>query len=168
MPLPETIPVGVLDKDSHFPVPCPFSLFADQHPQKIVNKDTSIDGRTTPFYRISTDTTAAYIDPVVSQSSVDKLVDFDANPSVMICLAHDGTMMHSLPTLNNNPEDDLNSWKERGYKEKTHWGWLNELPRNGKPGKEPAVEGFWRDMQPWPEAKEELRKMGEKSSKSGL
>lgn len=168
VPLPDVIPTQVLDVDSYFPIPCPCSIFTDHHPQKVAQKESSIDGRTTPFYRISTDPTAAYVDPAASQRSVDKLVNFDASPSVMICLAHDDTVIHSLPTLNNNPEDDLNLWKERGYKEKIHWGWLNELPRNGKAGKGLAVEGFWRDMQPWPEAKEELRKKGERASKLSL
>ncbi|OAP57923.1 hypothetical protein AYL99_08661 [Fonsecaea erecta] len=167
-PLPDPIPEGVLDRDDFFPTPCPCALFADHHPQMRTCGTNTFNPRTTPFYRISTDVTAAYADPQLSQKSVDKLVSFDASPSVLVCLSHDATALKHLPNLNDNPEDDLNDWKQRGYKQKIHWGWLNELPRNGKPGREPHVEGFWRDRKLWPEAKEELRKLGEKASSYSL
>ncbi|POR32500.1 Uncharacterized protein TPAR_07279 [Tolypocladium paradoxum] len=168
-PLPDTIPDGILDSDAYFPTACPCSLFTDHHPLKTWGGvNPTIDPRTTPFYRVSTDTTAAYVDPTVSQHSVEKLVDFDASPSILICLAHDETMLRSLPTLNDNPEDDLNNWQQRGYKKKIHWGWLNDLPRNGKPARETAVQGFWREKKPWPEAKAELLKNGERASKVNL
>jgi hypothetical protein len=47
--------------------------------------------------------------------------------------------------LNDQPEEDLNNWKARGYKEKALWGWLNDLPRNGKPGRPILVDGTWKD-----------------------
>lgn len=130
--------------------------------------DAPADPRATPFYLIPTSSAAAYTDPVASQGSVDKLVAFDASPSVLICLAHDETMLHNLPTLNESPTDDLNDWQKRGYKRKIAWGWLNSLPRNGKPGREMAIQGFWRDGKPWPEAKEVLQKNGEQASKLTL
>jgi len=133
-----------------------------------VSEHSSVDGRATSFYRISTDPSAAYVDPKTSQISVGKLANFDSDPSILVCLAHDTAMMHGLPTLNENPEDDLNAWRGRGLKEKIHWGWLNELPRDGKPGRKAVVEGFWRDMKPWPEARDVMRKNGEKASKVGL
>lgn len=167
--LPDPIPNGTLDTDAYFPSPCPCSLFTDHHPLKSKGfMNASIDSQTSPFYRVSTDSAAAYVDPVVSQRSVDRLVDFDASPSILICLAHDTTMLRDLPTLNDSPEDDLNSWQQRGYKKKIQWGWLNDLPRNGKPAREMVVQGFWREKQPWPGAKVELRKNGEKASRIGL
>nr|KAK5438363.1 hypothetical protein LTR18_008885 [Exophiala xenobiotica] len=166
-PLPDPIPAETLDEDSYFPTPCPCSFFADHHPMK-VSEHSSVDGRATPFYRISTDPSAAYVDPKTSQISVRKLANFDSDPSVLVCLAHDTAMMHGLPTLDENPEDDLNAWRGGGLKEKIHWGWLNELPRDGKPGRKAVVEGFWRDMKPWPEARDVMRKNGEKASKVGL
>jgi len=39
----------------------------------------------------------------------------------------------------------LNDWQVKGYKEMTKWRFLNELPRNGKPGREPLIFGLWRD-----------------------
>lgn len=74
---------------------------------------------------------------------------FDDSPNVLVCIAHDPSLLDFLPTLNNNPERDLNDWKRQGWKERCHWGWLNELPRNGKRGREPVVEGFWRDGKKW-------------------
>lgn len=53
-------------------------------------------------------------------------------------------MIEVLPFLNDEPEKDLNDWQEAGLKEKAHWGWLNELPRDGKPGRGMAVQGMWR------------------------
>jgi hypothetical protein len=35
--------------------------------------------------------------------------------------------------------------EEKKYKEKLRWRFLNELPRDGKPGREPIVFGFWRE-----------------------
>ncbi|KAF1991025.1 hypothetical protein K402DRAFT_368804 [Aulographum hederae CBS 113979] len=170
-PLPDTIPDGLLDEDGYFPIPCPSSLFEDRHPQRPRNEDreaSSIDTKTTPFYRISTDESTAYTDVPAAHTSVHKLVDFDACPSVLVCLAHDETMLKKLPTFNEDPEDDLNDWKQRGYKKKIQWGWLNDLSRSGRTGRPAAVEGFWKDGLPWPEGKEVLRKNGESASKLSL
>lgn len=167
IPFPPAIPCSSLDRDAYFPIPCPCSLFADSHPSNAAGTKP-LDPCKTPFYRISTHETAAYTDSAESQRSVDKLIVFDGSPSVLVCLAHDGTMLRKLPTLNSNPEEDLNDWKRRGYKEMIHWGWLNELPRNGKPGRKQAVKGFWRDYQQWPEAQEVLCKNGEAAASSLL
>jgi len=169
--LPETIPSKALDNDAYFPVPCPGSLFTDIHPVMTGGKPAdplSFDPRASPFYRISNHETAAYMDTKVSQCSVDKLIAFDSSPSVLICLSHDETVLHGIPTLNASPNDDLNSWQKRGFKKQILWGWLNDLPRNGRPGRQPAVEGFWRDKKPWMEAKEILQKNGSQASSSGL
>lgn len=163
-PLPDPIPEGVLDQDSYFPNACPCSIFTDNHPRKTLDCP---DARTTPFYLVSTDDTSAYIHPEAAQRSVNRLISFDVHPNVMVCLAHDETLLKKLPTLNNNPNDDLNSWKSRGYKDKVRWGWLNDMPRNGQAGKKFAIEGFWRNGLPWPNAKNELRKKGEKILSSG-
>ena len=70
--------------------------------------------------------------------------EFDASEDVLVCIAHDPSLLKVLPLLNVEPEKDLNDWKEKGYKEKTKWGWLNELPRDGKPGRTMLVDGVWR------------------------
>ncbi|KAI1627144.1 beta-lactamase-like protein [Exophiala viscosa] len=146
-PLPDPIPNDVLDKDSFFPTPCPCSIFTDHHP--ILSDDTDVEERrTTPWYQVSDHEKSAYVDPPAAQSSVDKLVGFERCPNVLICLSHDSGLLRYLPTLNSDPKSDLNSWRKNNWKEETRWEWLNELPRDGKPGRKPIVEGLWRDGKP--------------------
>lgn len=71
--------------------------------------------------------------------------DFDASPDVLVCIAHDPTLLKVLPMLNDQPDKDLNDWKIKGYKDQLEWAWLNELPRDGKPGRPAIVDGAWRD-----------------------
>ncbi|RDL30988.1 Uncharacterized protein BP5553_09777 [Venustampulla echinocandica] len=161
--LPDHIPTGVLDESPYFPSPCPCSLFTEPHPLSPTEEN-----KATPFYNISTDPSAAYADPPRAQASVNALIQFDASPSVCIFLSHDTTLLQYLPTLNNEPESDLNDWKKNGWKEKCHWGWLNEMPRGGKPGRKPIVDGFWRDGQLWDTAKSELAERGKGATGTGL
>ncbi|KAH8695628.1 beta-lactamase-like protein [Talaromyces proteolyticus] len=155
MPLPDPIPRGVLDPAKNFPLLCPCTLFTDNHPRRFMASFG--DERRTPFFLIPTDAnSSAYIDPKTAQGSVESLIAFDSHPDVMVCLAHDEDLVKKLPTLNNSPDNDLNSWKQRGLKDKITWTWLNHLPHNGQAGENFAVEGFWRDGQHWPSAKDEL------------
>lgn len=153
-PLPDEIPAELLDEDpSYFPRPCPCSLFTDHHPVLSDNSSVSATDshrrRTTPFYKVSTHSKSAYVDPPTAQASVDKLVDFEESPDVMVCVTHDEALLKYLPTFNKDREANLNDWKRQGWKEKTRWDWLNELSRNGKPGRKLLVEGLWRDGKPW-------------------
>lgn len=77
--------------------------------------------------------------------SIKGLQQFDADPDVLVCIAHDPTLLKVLPMLNDQPDRDLNDWKANGYKERLLWGWLNDLPRDGKPGRPMMVEGTWRN-----------------------
>lgn len=166
IPLPDTIFDGTFQ-----PMPCPCTLLTDQpgrEPLGTGHDGVSFETKALPMYRVSTEDTAAYLNSSIAQQSVDKLVSFDGSPSVLVCLAHDESMLHNLPTFNDSPSDDLNNWKERGYKKKIHWGWLNSLPRDGKPAQEVAVEGFWRNGTPWPEAQSVLRENGSLASKITL
>ncbi|OAP56998.1 hypothetical protein AYL99_09110 [Fonsecaea erecta] len=160
-PIPDPVPADVLDRDSasSFPSPCPCSLFTDHHPG-ISQGFLDGDPKQTPFYRVSTHASSAYVDPPTAQASVDKLLDFEQCPAVMVCLAHDGALLKYLPTLNREPGADLNAWKSEGWKNACRWDWLNELPRShdgdrskSRPGRKPIVEGFWRDGKPWDRAK---------------
>lgn len=100
--------------------------------------------RTTPWYRVSTDKKSAY-DGVGGPEGAQKTVDnvrekFDDAPNVFVALAHDTAMLGVVPTLNKEPEKDLNNWLTSGWKEQALWGWLRE------PGqKQNLVEGFWKD-----------------------
>jgi hypothetical protein len=68
--------------------------------------------------------------------------EFDDSPEVLVCIAHDPVLLEALPTLNKDPEKDLNWWKREGWKERCRWGWLNELPRYEQPGRRATVEGL--------------------------
>ena len=77
--------------------------------------------------------------------SIKGMQDFDASPDVLVCIAHDPTLLKVLPFLNDRSEEDLNDWKSRGFKEQLLWGWLNDLPRYGRPGRPMLVDGAWRE-----------------------
>lgn len=71
--------------------------------------------------------------------------NFDASPDVLVCIAHDPTLLKILPVLNDQPDQDLNDWKANGFKEQLLWGWLNDLPRGGKPGRPMLRDAVWRN-----------------------
>jgi hypothetical protein len=137
--LPNPVPSSHLDP--HLPHPCPCSLFTDVHPAGA----SSPSSLTTPFFEVTSFAQSAYLDRDQAAQSIKELQRFDEHPDVLVCIAHDPTLIKVLPFLNNAPHRDLNSWKEEGLKEKAMWGWLNELPREGKPGREIYVEGVWKE-----------------------
>ncbi|OJJ95142.1 hypothetical protein ASPACDRAFT_127631 [Aspergillus aculeatus ATCC 16872] len=150
VPFPAHFSAETLDNDPFFPVPCPCSIFADRHPITKTNQDK------TPFHDVSALDASVFDDPAVAQQSVEQLRRIDASPNVLICIAHDPELLRHLPTLNRSPELDLNAWKEQGWKERVRWGWVNELPRAARPGRQALVEGFWREGKIWEGAFEEL------------
>ncbi|KAL3463702.1 metallo-beta-lactamase superfamily protein [Aspergillus heterothallicus] len=137
IPLPDSI-IGL---DPFFANPCPCEIFHACHPAP----GGSDEKRTRPYYTASCTPKSVYISPETANQSVRGLMELDASPNVFICLAHDPSLFEVLPLLNGDPKADIGDWKERGYKETTKWKFLNELPRDGKPGRKPIVEGFWRD-----------------------
>ncbi|CAI7607627.1 unnamed protein product [Penicillium glandicola] len=140
IPLPDAFPEFVLGR-RHAHVPCPCSL-ARHHP----NTDDELAGRTKPWYEMAS---GAYVDVHEARESVSKMQAFDQNDDILVCLAHDGVLLDVLSIFNEDPKKDINDWRERGLKEKCHWGWLSEIPIDGKPGRTPLVHGFWRDGKPW-------------------
>jgi glyoxylase-like metal-dependent hydrolase (beta-lactamase superfamily II) len=137
--LPDPVPNSHLD--THIPDPCPCSLFTAVHPAG----PASSDSRTTPFFEVSSFAQSAYLDREQAAESIKESQRFDEHPDVFVCIAHDPTLLEVLPFLNDQPNKDLNSWQEEGLKERARWGWLNELPRDGKPGRAIYVEGVWKD-----------------------
>ncbi|KAL4881664.1 beta-lactamase-like protein [Aspergillus karnatakaensis] len=141
-PSPYTpLPDSITGLDPFYPSPCPCELLGTRHPSTAEPNEK----RTQPYYTASAATKSVYIDPATANSSVRGLMEFDARPEVFICLAHDPSLFDVLPLLNHNPSADIGEWKEQGYKEATRWKFLNELPKDGQPGRPPLVEGFWRD-----------------------
>ncbi|OAA58263.1 Beta-lactamase-like protein [Cordyceps fumosorosea ARSEF 2679] len=148
VPIPDTIPAGQLDP--YYPPSCPCSAFTILHPA--ASADDAADTRPAPpetrckpFYDVSRSPHGAYEFGDLAQESVDKVKILDAQENVFVCLAHDGALMAVLPLYNDDVNATINGWKERGYKEKTRWGFLNELPRDGKPGRPPLTVGLWRN-----------------------
>ncbi|KAH6661890.1 beta-lactamase-like protein [Halenospora varia] len=140
LPLPSILDPKIEGLDEYFPCPCPCEVFGDCHPGE--NEE---EKRTSSYYTASTAPGSAYIDPAVANQSISSMKEFDASPDVLVCLAHDPALFDVLPLLNQDKENTVNDWKEKGYKEMVRWRFLNELPRGGKPGREPIVFGFWRD-----------------------
>lgn len=142
-PLPATLlPSDGLD--AYFPAPCPCAMFTSCHPLASTEPENDTKVRTTPYYKASDDPRSAYKDPVAANESIAGLGEFDGQPDVFICLAHDTGLLGVIPLLNDGG-GEIGDWKEKGYKEATRWRWLNELPRDGKRGREAIITGFWRD-----------------------
>jgi glyoxylase-like metal-dependent hydrolase (beta-lactamase superfamily II) len=138
-PLPDPVPNSHLDQ--HLPHPCPCSLFTEAHPAGAF----STESQTTPFFEVTSFAQSAYLDREQAAQSIRELQRFDEHPNVLVCIAHDPTLINVLPFLNDQPDKDLNGWQEAGLKEKAQWGWLNELPRNGKPGRDMYIKGVWKE-----------------------
>ncbi|KAH6964659.1 beta-lactamase-like protein [Fusarium avenaceum] len=138
VPLPHEIVSDALD--SWYPKPCPCSLFTQHHPT--ASKFGSDEARKTPFYQVSRDPGSAYSFGDVAQESIKKLEALDAHPDILIALAHDDVLFNIFPLFNQNPSHTINDWKSKGYKERSRWSFLNELPKDGKPGRGPLVTGL--------------------------
>lgn len=104
-----------------------------------------MDARIEPFYDVSRAPGSAYSFPDLAQRSINSLQDLDAQPNIFICLAHDEVLFQVLPLFNDDKMEDINDWQKRGLKEYCRWGFLNDLPRGGEPGRKPLVVGQWRD-----------------------
>jgi len=138
-PLPAEIPEDTpLDK-KRFGMSCPCSTFTACHPLKNEGEEKA---QTTPYYQVTTAEGSWYIDPPMAQDSINKLEDFDADPNVFVCIAHDEGLNDVVDWF---PNGTLNDWKKRGWKEKSLWGFLNTLPMNGKPARENFCPGLMKD-----------------------
>lgn len=133
-PMPSSIPASV-PLDSRFRSPCPCSVFQDSH------RDPE-NFRTSPFYQVTQEPGAWYVDPPTAQDSVKKLENFDADENVFVCVAHDGGL---LPVVDWFPNGTLNDWKAKGWKQRSQWGFVNELPIDKKPGRPWIVPGLVKE-----------------------
>jgi len=140
LPLQDTIPQDQLD--DHFPIPCPCDIFTSCHP---LQDPASEEAKSSQFFNVTSRTPSSYHNREEAMQSISAMQDFDASDDVLVLIAHDPTLLKVLPLLNDAPLLDLNDWKERGYKARLQWGWLNELPRDGRPGRSMLVEGAWHN-----------------------
>ncbi|KAJ7464092.1 hypothetical protein FB451DRAFT_1042583 [Mycena latifolia] len=62
-----------------------------------------------------------YADPVTAQVSLEKIATFDADPDFFVIIAHDMSLVSSLPYF----PASLNNWKASHLKEKTVWNFVN-------------------------------------------
>ena len=133
-PMPGTIPSSV-PLDRRLPTPCPCSFFEGSHhdPKNL---------RTSSFYRVTQEPGGWYVDPPTAQKSVKSLEEFDADENVFVCVAHDGGL---IPVVDWFPNGTINDWKRKGWKERSQWGFLNELPIDGKPGRPWIAPGLVKE-----------------------
>lgn len=65
---------------------------------------------------------------------MDALKAFDQSDNVFVAIAHDIAL---LPIVTWFPNGSINKWKELSWKEKSRWGFLDQLPIEGN-----EVEAF--------------------------
>lgn len=78
----------------------------------------------------------------VARQSIQALIEFDADPNVLVVIAHDTAPKEVLEFF---PKGTINDWQAKGAKAKMHWGFLNEMPIDGKVGKPLLVPGLFKD-----------------------
>ncbi|CAK5263762.1 unnamed protein product [Mycena citricolor] len=74
-----------------------------------------------PFLTISDTSDSFYADPTLSQVSLDKIADFDADPDFFIVIAHDLSMRDFLPLF----PASINTWKQDKLKDRALWRFLD-------------------------------------------
>ncbi|KAF9891516.1 hypothetical protein FE257_003983 [Aspergillus nanangensis] len=141
IPMPEWVPPET-KLDSRLPCPCPCALFMACHPGGAATEEEAQSSAAKPFYRPSSHANSWYEDPVEAQRSVHGLMEFDADENVFVAIAHDPALREVKPCF---PEGTLNGWKTAEWKKRSHWYFLNELPVEGKVGREKLVDGRWKD-----------------------
>lgn len=92
---------------------CP-SLYKAIHP----NPNHSTDR---PFY---TPASGPFNDnPDEMKKTIDMAAAFDADPNILVLLAHDNSLLETIPMF----PGKLDEWKERGWKDVLRWGFLRDF-----------------------------------------
>ncbi|KAF6801166.1 metallo-beta-lactamase superfamily protein [Colletotrichum sojae] len=145
-PLPDEILASAISlrRDWRTRAACPCSYFTPHHP----NAKDEASARTTSWYKLPS-AGHVYTDLPLAAESVSKMGELDAREDVMVCLAHDASLLDVLPVFNREPGKYINDWRKEGWKATTYWSWLNEVAVDGKRPREPVVDGFWRDGEVW-------------------
>ncbi|KAL7906627.1 beta-lactamase-like protein [Trichoderma velutinum] len=146
-----------------------------RHPQFPPSSETSTADSiepvlVVPWCSVSTAEYSAYEDPATAQATLNQLREaFDEADNVFVALAHDNNLLLKdggksvLPTLNDSPQEDINGWYEKGWKNKLYWSWLGELGVGDKYGNiksmEPHVVGYWKNEKKYDSAEEILEEV---------
>jgi len=67
-------------------------------------------------------------------------MELDANPNILVLIAHDPTPRYVFDFF---PHGTLNNWRKDGLKITMHWGFLNELPYKGAVSRPLLVDGLY-------------------------
>ena len=78
-------------------------------------------------------------------NSIKALTEFDADPNVLVIIAHDTAPLEQIQPQDWFPKGTINDWQKKGWKESMHWHFLNELPVEGKTGRDVIVDGLYKD-----------------------
>ncbi|KAF2098452.1 metallo-beta-lactamase superfamily protein [Rhizodiscina lignyota] len=103
---------GAWPRATHSGSVCPGSLFLDIHFKK---------SPTQPFYELSPN--GVHHDKETTEKTIEKIQEFDVNPNVFVCMAHDE---HLLDVIDFYPKS-ANDWKQRGWAEDSKWMFLGDL-----------------------------------------
>jgi hypothetical protein len=83
------------------------------------------------------------MDSPTAQESINSLEAFDAHDDdVLVAIAHDPAAMDSFSFF---PTGSINDWQKKKWKNACQWGFVNELPYEGKPGRSFLAEGLYKD-----------------------
>ena len=109
MPLPKEVARAPL---SRFGAGCPGAF--------LVEKIHPFSSATEPFYDIAKGFSHDHDE---AKRSISKLQEFDASDDVLVCIAHDGTMMGNVDFY----PKPLNDWKAQGIQKKIRWAFVGDF-----------------------------------------
>lgn len=93
-------------------VPLCNKLYQAVHPQQ---------RHDSPFYK--TAFSPFNHDTEEARRSVNMVTEFDADPNIMILLAHDNSLLETIDLF----PKSINDWKDKGWKERNTWQFLSDL-----------------------------------------
>lgn len=135
VPMPYSLSASDAGHDDHLSVDVCCAVFTKCHP----NPENA---RMSPYYEPCSRADGWYISPSLARQSIHNLKILDADDRVLPLIAHDPSMMNKIPFF---PDGGfLNDWRKAGLKRRLRWGFLGELPVEGKP-KEYLVPGTFKD-----------------------
>lgn len=136
LPLPEGLSAREIDVSCSHDEPIDCQRFAVCHPNPTL-------ARTSPYYSACSRPDSWYADPPTANESIRRLQILDADERILVLIAHDSSVVNLLPFY---PKGGvLNNWHANGWKAKLRWGFLAELPVDGRPQKEYLVDGLWKN-----------------------